>query len=61
MSLAMPPFAPVCPARTPESTVNEALAKIVCHNLTCVIMSQCELGIEAEFWTKAGGRQGGRA
>ncbi len=40
-------------AKTPAAMVNEALAKIVCHNLTCVIMSQCELGIEAEFWTKA--------
>ncbi len=30
--------------------VNESLAKLICQNLTCVIMSQCELGIEAEFW-----------
>jgi transposase len=37
-------------ARTPAAMVNESLAKLVCHNLTCVIMSQCELGIDAEFW-----------
>jgi len=30
---------------------NEALAKILCHNLCCVIQSTCELGIEATFWT----------
>ena len=26
------------------------LAKLICFNLTRVILSQCELGIEAEFW-----------
>jgi hypothetical protein len=30
--------------------LNESLAKLICHNLTCVIMSQAELGIEAQFW-----------
>lgn len=30
--------------------VNECLAKFICNNLCCVIMSQIELGIEAEFW-----------
>jgi hypothetical protein len=25
-------------------------AKLLYHNLWCVILSQCELGIEAEFW-----------
>ena len=34
----------------PPAMVNEVLAKIVCNNLCCVILSQCELGIEAEFW-----------
>ena len=28
----------------------EALCKFVCHNLSCVIHSQAELGIEAAFW-----------
>lgn len=37
-------------SRTDTAKVNEALAKVVCHNLCCVIMSQCELGISAEFW-----------
>jgi hypothetical protein len=30
--------------------VNEALAKLVCHNICCVIISQCELEIEPIFW-----------
>jgi hypothetical protein len=30
--------------------VNEALCKILCHNLCCLIMSQHELGIEPVFW-----------
>ncbi len=37
-------------SRTDVSMVNEVLAKFLCHNLCVVIASQCELGIEAEFW-----------
>jgi transposase len=37
-------------ARNPVAMVNEVLCKFVCHNLCCVIQSQCELGIEATFW-----------
>jgi hypothetical protein len=29
---------------------NEVLAKFVCHNVCCLIMSQLELGIEPLFW-----------
>jgi transposase len=32
------------------SMKNEVLCKILCHNLCCLIMSQCELGIEPVFW-----------
>jgi hypothetical protein len=32
--------------------VNEALCKILCHNICCVIQSQCELGIEPVFWSE---------
>lgn len=37
-------------SRTPVAMVNEAYAKLLCNNLCCVIMSQVELGVEAEFW-----------
>jgi hypothetical protein len=29
---------------------NEVLCKILCHNVCCLIQSQCELGIEPVFW-----------
>lgn len=29
---------------------NEVYAKIICHNLCCLIQSHYELGIQAEFW-----------
>ena len=29
---------------------NKALCKFICHNICRVIMSQCELGVEEEFW-----------
>jgi hypothetical protein len=31
---------------------NEALAKVLCHNLCCLIRSTYELGVEAMFWGK---------
>jgi transposase len=37
-------------SRDAVGTVNEALAKVILHNLCCVILSQLELGIEAAFW-----------
>lgn len=37
-------------SRTDASMRNEALCKILCHNLTVVIQEQVELGIEATFW-----------
>jgi transposase len=37
-------------SRNDVAMTNEALCKIVCHNLCCVILSQIELGIEATFW-----------
>src|SRR5438094_6133526 len=38
-------------SRTDAAMVNEVLCKILAHNLCCLILAQCELGIEAEFWT----------
>jgi transposase len=44
-------------SRTDVAMTNEVYCKLICHNLCCVIQSQCELGIEATFW---GGEQQGR-
>jgi transposase len=37
-------------SRTTTAMKNEALCKILCHNLCVLIRSQCELGIEPVFW-----------
>lgn len=37
-------------SRTDTAMKNEVLAKILSHNICCVIQSQCELGIEPVFW-----------
>ena len=37
-------------SKTDTAMVNEALCKIVCHNLVVLIHEMYELGIEPEFW-----------
>lgn len=37
-------------SRTDTAMKNEALCKVLCYNLTCLIHSQCELGIDPSFW-----------
>jgi transposase len=37
-------------SKTDVAMKNEVLAKILCHNICCLIQSFYELGIEAEFW-----------
>ncbi|HEX5888152.1 MAG TPA: transposase, partial [Pyrinomonadaceae bacterium] len=38
-------------SKTKPAQVNEALCKILCHNICCLIQSIFELGIEPTFWT----------
>jgi transposase len=37
-------------SKTDVAMVNEALCKVLCHNICCVIQSMFELGISAKFW-----------
>lgn len=37
-------------SKTDTAMINEALAKILCHNICCLIQSHYELGIEPVFW-----------
>ena len=37
-------------SKTETAQVNEALCKILCHNICVVIQSVYELGIEPSFW-----------
>jgi transposase len=39
-------------SKTDRAMVNEALCKVLCHNLCCSIQSTYELGVEAMFWEK---------
>ena len=40
-------------SRTLTAQINEALCKVLCHNLCCVIQSVHELGIETNFATES--------
>ncbi|MBI2803355.1 MAG: transposase [Planctomycetes bacterium] len=37
-------------SKTETAMVNEVLCKFICHNLSCLVHAQCELGIESVFW-----------
>lgn len=37
-------------SKTPVAQTNEVLAKVLCHNLCCLVHSIYELGIEPVFW-----------
>ncbi len=37
-------------AKTDTAMANEVYCKLICHNICCLIQSQCELGIEPVFW-----------
>jgi hypothetical protein len=37
-------------SKSDTAMVNEVLGKVLAHNICCVIASQCELGIEPNFW-----------
>jgi hypothetical protein len=39
-------------SKTWQAQVNEALLKVLCHNICVVIQSIYELGIEPSFWTE---------
>ena len=37
-------------SKTNVAMKNEVLCKVIAHNICCLIMSQCELGIDVQFW-----------
>jgi transposase len=39
-------------SKTDTAMVNEALCKVLCHNICCLIQSMYELGINPVFWGK---------
>jgi transposase len=40
-------------SKTQTAQINEALCKVLAHNLCCLIQSIYELGIEPTFWEEA--------
>ncbi len=40
-------------SKTETAQINEALCKVLCHNLCCVIQSMFELDVKPEFWAEA--------
>ena len=44
-------------SKTPVAQINEALAKVLCHNICVLVSSIYELGIAPEFGWKMGKRQ----
>jgi transposase len=40
-------------SKTQTAQVNEALCKVLCHNICCLIQSIFELGIEPTFWANS--------
>jgi len=39
-------------SKTPTAQINEALCKVLCHNLCCLIQSMFELSVKPEFWAQ---------
>jgi transposase len=50
MSMIKAKFGDSLRSKTEVAMRNEALAKILCHNLCCLIRSAYELGVVATFW-----------
>jgi transposase len=40
-------------SKTERSQINEALCKVLCHNICCLIQSMYELGLKPKFWSVA--------
>lgn len=40
-------------SKTRTAQINEALCKVLCHNLCCLIQSMYELGLKPKFWAEA--------
>jgi transposase len=40
-------------SKTKTAQINEALCKVLCHNICCLIQSMFELGLKPKFWKEA--------
>ena len=49
-SMVKAKFGAAIRSKLPAAQTNEALLKLLCHNICCLIQSTYELGITVEFW-----------
>ncbi len=49
-SMVKAKFSGTLRSKTRRAQINEALCKILCHNLCCLIQSMCEFGVKPNFW-----------
>ncbi|WP_435019130.1 transposase [Tundrisphaera sp. TA3] len=49
-SMVKAKFGDALRSKTDTAMVNEALCKVLCHNVCCLIQSATELGVETKFW-----------
>ena len=40
-------------SKSRTAQINEALCKVLCHNICCLIQSMFELGLKSRFWQAA--------
>ena len=40
-------------SKSRTAQINEALCKVLCHNICCLIQSMFELGLKPKFWQEA--------
>jgi len=39
-------------SKTERAQINEALCKVLCHNICCLIQSMYELNLKPKFWAE---------
>jgi hypothetical protein len=52
-SIIKPKFAERLHNKTNPAQINEALCKVLCHNICCLIQSMYELNLKPKFWSVA--------
>ena len=48
----LPKFGAALRSKTKTAQINEALCKVLCHNICCLIQSMFELNLKPKFWAE---------
>jgi hypothetical protein len=49
---SLPKFGDALRSKTKTAQINEALCKVLCHNICCLIQSMFELNLKPKFWAE---------